>query len=577
MRMKLCFVFLSLVLLGARKDAMAEGSVQYNPGNARPGNLQYCPAASASGQSISYAPQGALFKKFTKVKDEAYEKAWSGTWKDLESIVANAEEMYGFENTKHLGRNATMLVPATKQEMEWVIKHGGKWDKNWKLTSVYHQDERYNPLKWGNTKYKNLDTGSEVVYDDSTGRIIMDEKLGTRNLGKPGFWSATFGKHKKLDMRPHDEKADPPDKLSRDGDQYKYVGILYAHDPNSPDKFYIIDGQTGLPMTPQQVAEMPTTLSDMWKDMGLACVSNDARDMVPPKKDSPRDSSRNRADNENVEREKPGGRIANDAVVGEEEKKNEDSGSGVRGWCTCPNRSAHITLGNLFRMGEDFNVADFSYFFCSDCYKVRKNLDGVARLTGYSPIKIWDVSVARKHGYYGKGDPDAETLALLKESQEKLFKLADGQIVVPGLCKCKSPTIWRFGEYPHKFEMCKRCGRPRSGIPLNAKNTRVPNKLRRCVKTPDSPFVCTCKGATGLRPEFHTSISDDGEAQFYLMCTKCMQVKYSAFAPMREFKRKFPKGPSDPAEFFMYMLGTTDAKAALETADKEAAGQLQNQ
>ena len=178
-----------------------------------------------------------------------------------------------------------MLVPATKQEMEWVINHGGIWDKNWKITSVYHQNSRINPLEWGNTKYKNIDTGSEAVYDDSTGRIIMDERLGTRNLGKPGLWSAIFGKHKKLDMRPHDEKADSSDKLSRDGDQYKYVGILFEHDPVDPNVYYIVDGQTGRRMTNREVLELPTTMSDMWKDMGLACVKNDAKDIVAPRGD----------------------------------------------------------------------------------------------------------------------------------------------------------------------------------------------------------------------------------------------------------------------------------------------------
>ena len=32
-------------------------------------------------------------------------------------------------------------------------------------------------------------------------------------------------------------------------------------------------------MTPRQVAEFPTTLSDMWKDMGLSCAKSDSEDM----------------------------------------------------------------------------------------------------------------------------------------------------------------------------------------------------------------------------------------------------------------------------------------------------------
>ena len=97
MKMKLCFVFLSLVLSWVGKDAVADGPVQYNPGNAKSDSPQYCPAASASGQSITYAPQGALIKKITKVKDAAYKKAWSGTRQDLEAVVAKAEKCMGLK------------------------------------------------------------------------------------------------------------------------------------------------------------------------------------------------------------------------------------------------------------------------------------------------------------------------------------------------------------------------------------------------------------------------------------------------------------------------------------------------
>lgn len=207
------------------------------------------------------------------------EGVWSGTKEDLVAIAKYAEKLYGFENTKNLGRNATMLVPATKQEMERVIAHSGLWEET--LWSVYHQDK----LKWDNTKYINTRTGSEAVYNDSTGRIVMDERMGTKNYGKLGAWSSVFGEHKQLDMTPHGETAVKSDKLSRDGNQYKYVGILFEHDPIDQNVYYIVDGQTGCRMTSREVLELPTTMSNMWKDMGLACVKNDRDDMVAPRKD----------------------------------------------------------------------------------------------------------------------------------------------------------------------------------------------------------------------------------------------------------------------------------------------------
>ena len=247
-----------------------------------------------------------------------------------------------------------------------------------------------------------------------------------------------------------------------------------------------------------------------------------------------------------------------------------DEEVGVRGWCKCQSRSAHITRGNLHRMGEDFNVADYSYFFCSECYRCRKDLDGVACLNNDGPIRIWDVKVARANGFYGKGNLDGDTEKLLVDAQERILRIQDGAIVIPGLCRCKSPRIWLFGESPNRIEMCKDCGRPRSPIPSLAKNPRQPRKLRRCRKTSTSMFVCTCAGETGVKPNMHASPYDDGDVELSLMCTKCMRVKYSAFAPVREFKEKFANGNPDPQAVLVYLIGTGDIKAAMVAADKEA-------
>ena len=234
-------------------------------------------------------------------KGASYNSAWSGTRKDIEAAVRNAEQNYGFESTKHLGRNATMLVPATFDEMLSELKHSN--NAGWKVepSDGYHAPDakRGDGIWTANqksgkgeiVKYTNK-SGGEVVYNLKSGQIVADEKLGTKNFEpeyKDGFWE--MWRHKGLDVDPHNEDKDDVDRYSKDGDQYKYVGILYERDPNNPDKYYIIDGQTGLPMTPQQVAEMPTTLSDMWKVMGLSCVSNDAEDIVPPKVDSQQHST----------------------------------------------------------------------------------------------------------------------------------------------------------------------------------------------------------------------------------------------------------------------------------------------
>lgn len=246
---------------------------------------------------------------------------------------------------------------------------------------------------------------------------------------------------------------------------------------------------------------------------------------------------------------------------------------GVRGWCKCPNRSANIVTGPLFRMGEDFNVADYSYFFCGDCYKCRKDFNDVADIIKDGTICIWDVKVARANGLDGKTIPDVKAQQQLSEAQDRIMQIPDGKVVIPGLCRCESPRIWLFGELPKRIEMCKDCGRPRSPIPLSAKNPRQPRKLRRCRKTSTSIFVCTCAGDTGVKPNIHASPYDDGDVELSLVCTKCSQVKYSAFVPVREFKKKFANGKPDPQAMLVYMIGTVDIKAAMLAADKEASSQ----
>ena len=237
----------------------------------------------------------ALFKKAAKAKEAVYNSAWSGTRKDLEAIVAKAENAYGFEDSKQLGRNATMLAPATLGEMIKEIDMGNVvgWSGEW--LNGYH-DPAHNPRKgdgmgkavWLSATENNVlkftnPNGGEVCYNAVTGKIVQDEKMGTKNL-EPHYYLHPLN-HNDLDVKPHGQERDANDRFSKDGDQYKYVGILYERDPDDPDKYYIIDGQTGLPMDAKQVAEFPTTLSDMWKDMGLSCVKNDAEDIVPPKED----------------------------------------------------------------------------------------------------------------------------------------------------------------------------------------------------------------------------------------------------------------------------------------------------
>ena len=195
-----------------------------------------------------------------------------GTKADLELIIVKAKENYGFEESMHLGRNATMLVPATLKEMEKEIKEYGN-EYNWdgpKIGDGWHNPKSKKEDGWETATLNSIGSGvenkfgDEVVYDKTTGRILQDGHMGTKN-----FSAENEGSHEELDVNPHHES-----------DNYKYVGILYERDSHNPNNYYVIDGQTGKRMTYKQVEEFPTTLSDMWKNKGFMCVVEDGKDLV---------------------------------------------------------------------------------------------------------------------------------------------------------------------------------------------------------------------------------------------------------------------------------------------------------
>lgn len=217
---------------------------------------------------------------------------WSGSQEEVERLVAEARKQYGFEETKHKGRNATMLIPATFDEMQLELKRGNRSGWREEPLDYYHQessglfrkgafrngwnyvfDSNISSASDENVKFTAPD-GREVVYNRATGRIVTSELLGTKNFVPQ--YRLFEAEHKRLDVTTHNKD-----------DQYKYVGILYETDPNNPNKYYIVDGQTGRRMTEQQVKTFPTTLTDMWKDMGLVCVPEDAEDLVPPQEPEP--------------------------------------------------------------------------------------------------------------------------------------------------------------------------------------------------------------------------------------------------------------------------------------------------
>ena len=215
------------------------------------------------------------------------DEVWSGTWDDLKQIQREAWNNYGhFESLTHLGRDAVELKPYSL--LDYFLESNGKNHDQWNkisdpnLFDGFHQPGEGHPImksslvnsKAEHVKFNNS-SGGEVAYDLATGRIVLNELLGTKNFGKDGAISATVGPHEAYDIRPNNERSN----------QYKYAGILYEikTDANNQYRYYIVDGQTRKRMTNRQAHEFPTTLTDMWKEKGRQCVSDDGNPVLTSK------------------------------------------------------------------------------------------------------------------------------------------------------------------------------------------------------------------------------------------------------------------------------------------------------
>lgn len=215
---------------------------------------------------------------------------WSGSLNDLKALVDQAKQKYGSESTKHRGRNATMLIPANLGEMIRWQKRGFKALGDWTAPHIW------NSAGWDGYHAKNASMddgkamalvkrfgsgvekyvvktgvfkGAEVVYDKETGVIVKDWRMGTRNFSY--VIDGGYDEHERYDMTTHENNPN-----------YKYVGILIETDPSNPDKYYIVNGQTDKRMTWREAEDFPTTLSDEWRNLGLACVVDDAKDVIRP-------------------------------------------------------------------------------------------------------------------------------------------------------------------------------------------------------------------------------------------------------------------------------------------------------
>ena len=157
-----------------------------------------------------------------------------------------------------------------------------------------------------------------------------------------------------------------------------------------------------------------------------------------------------------------------------------DDSVGVRGWCHCwektpPGYNSSTGIGDLIRVG-DGNTADpslsddpslseveeegdYSYRICSRCgrcYSMRTRGDK-------SEADILDLKIYNKyHEEAGSSIPVHTYKNMLRESEDRLLSIPDGQIVIHGTCQCKRPDPVSVALVVNeKFYVCCFCGRVR--------------------------------------------------------------------------------------------------------------------
>ncbi len=129
---------------------------------------------------------------------------------------------------------------------------------------------------------------------------------------------------------------------------------------------------------------------------------------------------------------------------------------GVKGWCSCDRDYKSVIVG----AGEEFAwsekpVPGYAYVLCLHCGKCRR-----PSKSDPDDIVIWDR--VKEVQLFQNADSDMTTHDYVKAKmavQEKLLKIPDGEVVIPGKCSCKEPSPVQGGSAETELvSVCAACG-----------------------------------------------------------------------------------------------------------------------
>ena len=227
-------------------------------------------AQSTTAQSFFKShsiPSGSPFRPI-----QPDEGIWSGSWEDVLRVADQcARENAGAAGTD-AGRNVLNLVPYSELEFQKDSEgaRAGDPEESWHcFADAYHQgipgdiitkfvvcrvlDSAFGVHPKNKWTMDRGDHGrSEGVYDSRTHTIVVDGNLGTFNKGKgPMHWPKDVWSW----------EDNPKD----DSRKMMYVGIVWKTDERNPNRYYIVDANTGEPLTRKEVREAPLSINRLFE------------------------------------------------------------------------------------------------------------------------------------------------------------------------------------------------------------------------------------------------------------------------------------------------------------------------
>ena len=139
---------------------------------------------------------------------------------------------------------------------------------------------------------------------------------------------------------------------------------------------------------------------------------------------------------------------------------------GVRGWCDCGANHGKICFmgeGAYSSDGTNIGGGDYIYKLCGKCAKLFKPS------RSRDEAEIIDLRIERKYKKFVGTErmPTHRYLSLLKQAENKLLDIPDGEIVIHGVCTCKEPDpiVFSYASYAYvkagkqNLAVCCSCGK----------------------------------------------------------------------------------------------------------------------